>query len=49
MRYQQPTGTNPVQVDGQGYTDQAALGAALIKKYNVRSVKDITTCSTCHR
>jgi Cytochrome c7 and related cytochrome c len=49
MRYQQPTGATPVAVDGQSYTDQADLGVALIKKYNVRSVKDITTCSTCHR
>src|SRR5579862_1701206 len=49
MRYQQPTGSNPVVVDGQSFTDQAELGAALLKKYNVRNVKDITTCSTCHR
>ena len=49
MRYQQPSGTNPVVVDGTSYTDQAALGAALIKKYNVRSVMDITSCDTCHR
>ena len=27
----------------------ADLGAALVQKYKVRSVKDITTCSTCHR
>src|SRR6202008_3122916 len=49
MRYQQPTSANPVIVDSQSYTDQIALGTALLKKYNVRSVKDITTCSTCHR
>ena len=49
MRYQQPTGAKPVVVDGQSYTDQADLGTALVKKYNVRSVKDITNCSTCHR
>ena len=49
MRYQQPTERNPVVVDGQSYTDQIDLGTALVKKYNVRSVKDITTCSTCHR
>ncbi|HEV2469817.1 MAG TPA: cytochrome c3 family protein [Candidatus Sulfotelmatobacter sp.] len=49
MRYQQPSGSNPVVLDGQSYTDQTALGAALVKKYNVRSVKDITSCSTCHR
>ena len=49
MRYQQPSSLNPVVVDGQSYTEQAALGEALIKKYNVRSVMDITSCSTCHR
>jgi hypothetical protein len=49
MRYQQPTSANPVVVDGQSYSDQTDLGAALLKKYSVRSVKDITTCSTCHR
>ena len=49
MRYQPPSSTNPVVVDGTSFTDQAALGAALIKKYNVRSVRDITSCSTCHR
>jgi hypothetical protein len=49
MRYQQPTGASPVVVDGQSYTDQQDLGTALVKKYNVRSVKDITNCSTCHR
>src|SRR5579871_1310516 len=49
MRYQQPSGTNPVEVDGKSYTDQASLGADLVKKYKVRSVMDITSCSTCHR
>jgi hypothetical protein len=49
MRYQQPTGAKPVVVDGTSYDDQAELGAALVKKYSVRSVKDITNCSTCHR
>ena len=49
MRYRPPTGTTPVVVDGHNYTDQDELGTALIKKYNVRSVTDITTCSTCHR
>ena len=39
----------PVIVDGQSYTDQVELGAALIKKYKLRSVRDITSCSTCHR
>jgi len=36
-------------VDGQSYTEQSELGAALVKKYNVRSVLDITSCNTCHR
>src|SRR5579864_7307787 len=49
LMYQQPTSANPVVVDGQSYTDQQDLGTALVKKYRVRSVKDITTCSTCHR
>ncbi len=49
MRYQQPTSASPVVVDGRSYTDQIELGLALVRKYNVRSVKDITSCSTCHR
>ncbi len=49
MRYQQPSSTNPIEVDGKSYTDQVALGTALVKKYGVRSVMDITSCSTCHR
>jgi hypothetical protein len=49
MRYQQPTAVNPVVVDGQSFTNQMDLGTALVEKYKVRSVKDITTCSTCHR
>jgi hypothetical protein len=49
MRYQQPTSAKPVTVDGHDYIDQIELGTALQKKYNVRAVKDITTCSTCHR
>jgi hypothetical protein len=49
MRYQPPSGATPVVVDGHSYTDQVELGTALIKKYNVRNVPDITNCSTCHR
>jgi Cytochrome c7 and related cytochrome c len=60
MRYQPPSSGNPVQMDGQNFTDQDALGAYLIKKYQVRvgkmktedgqvSVSDITSCNTCHR
>ena len=49
MRYQQPTSAHPVVFDGKSYTEQAELGAVLHDKYSVRSVKDITSCSTCHR
>ena len=49
MRYEQPTTGKPVTVESAEFTDQVALGRALIKKYNVRPPMDITTCSTCHR
>jgi len=49
MRYQQPTGNYPVNVDGRTFTDQLDLGDYLKTKYNLRSVQDITSCSTCHR
>jgi len=60
MRYQPPSSSNTVTVDGKPFTDQDALGAYLIDKYKVRvgriktadgqaSVSDITSCSTCHR
>jgi len=49
MRYEQPSGQKPLLLDGKTYTDQRSLGVDLIKKYNLRSVADITSCSTCHR
>jgi len=49
LRYAQPTPELPVEVDGQEYTDQESIGKALISKYQVRNVKDITSCNTCHR
>jgi len=49
MRYQQPTADMPVNLDGVTYGDQLSLGRALVKKYHVRSVADITSCNTCHR
>jgi hypothetical protein len=49
MRYQQPTSASPVVVDGHSFTEQIDLGSALVKKYNVRNVNDITSCNTCHR
>ncbi len=49
MNYQQPTSEKPVEVDGQKFTDQLALGSYLKKQYHLRSVYDITSCNTCHR
>jgi len=49
MRYQQPTSSLPVQVDGTSFIDQASLGDVLRRKYQLRTVQDITSCSTCHR
>jgi cytochrome c peroxidase len=50
MKYEQPSSQHPVKVaDGSVYTDQIALGSALKTRYHVRSVEDITSCSTCHR
>jgi hypothetical protein len=49
MRYQQPTTDLPVVVDGKSFTGQLALGTYLAGKYHLRSVMDITSCSTCHR
>jgi len=53
MRYQPPVddplGKNAVAFNGKTYNNQSALGTALHEAYNVRSVKDITSCNTCHR
>ncbi len=49
MRYEQPSSAKPVTVDGKEYTDQRELGVDLIQKYKLRTVADITSCSTCHR
>jgi hypothetical protein len=49
MRYQKPTARFPVTADGQTFTDQLALGGYLRVKNHLRSVQDITSCSTCHR
>src|ERR1700678_1980900 len=49
MDYVQPSSDNPVKLtDGRIFTDQVALGTALHKDYNVRTLEDITSCSTCH-
>jgi len=49
MRYEEPSAGKPVVVDGKSYTDQLSLGTDLVKKYKLRTVTDITSCSTCHR
>jgi formate-dependent nitrite reductase cytochrome c552 subunit len=49
MRYEQPSFRTPVTFDGKIYTDQLELGGYLRTKYHLRSVQDITSCSTCHR
>ena len=49
MRYEQPSSDKPLMLDGKLYTDQLSLGTDLVKKYNLRTVTDITSCSTCHR
>jgi cytochrome c7-like protein len=49
MEYQPPTAEHPVKVKGETYIDQQSLGQALLQQYQVRGVRDITSCSTCHR
>ena len=50
MAYQQPTSDHPVKLaDGATFTDQIALGNELKHRYNIRTIEDITSCSTCHR
>jgi len=49
MRYEPPSSDKPVALEGKVYTDQISLGMDLVKKYHLRTVTDITSCSTCHR
>ena len=50
MKYEQPSEDRPVTLaDGTKFTDQIELGNDLKHRYNVRTVQDITSCSTCHR
>jgi len=49
MRYEEPSSAKPIMVDGKTYTDQMSLGRDLVTKYKLRTVADITSCSTCHR
>ena len=49
MRYEEPSSAKPIMLDGKTYTDQISLGRDLATKYKLRTVADITSCSTCHR
>jgi len=49
MQYQPPSSAHQVSFEGKGYDDQLALGNDLKREYHLRSVADITSCSTCHR
>jgi Cytochrome c7 and related cytochrome c len=50
MDYERPSPEKPVVLaDGHKFTDQLALGSYLKKQYHLRSERDITSCSTCHR
>ena len=49
MRYEQPSTEHPVLFEGETYTDQDSLGRVLARKYQLRTERDITSCSTCHR
>ncbi len=49
MTYQQPTGDHPIQWGGKTYYSQVQLGDDLKQMYHLRTVQDITSCSTCHR
>ncbi|PYX68992.1 MAG: cytochrome C, partial [Acidobacteria bacterium] len=49
MRYEEPSSDKPETVDGRDYIDQLSLGRDLRNKYKLRTERDITSCSTCHR
>ena len=49
MRYEEPSSAKAIMLDGKTYTDQISLGHDLVTKYKLRTVADITSCSTCHR
>lgn len=50
MDYQEPTTAAPVVLpDGKKFTGQIELGNYLKAAYKVRTVRDITSCNTCHR
>ncbi len=48
MRYEPPSSGKPMVVNGKQYSDQLTLGMDLVHQYKLRTVQDITSCSTCH-
>ena len=50
MEYRAPSSAHPVVLpNGAKFTDQIVLGTYLKKENQLRSVRDITSCNTCHR
>jgi hypothetical protein len=49
MTYEPPSVDHEVAFEGKTYTSQLELGNVLHDKYHLRTVQDITSCSTCHR
>lgn len=50
MAYEEPSSQKPVVLpDGKQFTSQEDLGNYLKQVNHVRSVRDITSCNTCHR
>ena len=49
VAYQPPVAGKPVTVAGQPFESQPELGRWLKREYKIRSVQDLTSCSTCHR
>src|SRR5437868_6151667 len=49
MRYEVPSSAKPLALNGKIYEDQLSLGKDLVHEYKLRTVTDITSCSTCHR
>jgi hypothetical protein len=51
MAYEQPSTGHKITIPGveKPFESQEELGAYLVKANHVRSVRDITSCNTCHR
>lgn len=44
-----PVNEVPATVNYQKFTDQMALGHFLVKQYNIRVPRELTSCEVCHR